>query len=374
MAYTGVDLYNSILFRTYQGRAGAYLNIDRANEIIRSGRVKLLEDDWKNIATQQAKDEISPLIKTGKTYTPNNNKVLLKPLIIVSVSIGTNAVITFDRPHNLAANTPIVVSGVQGTSASVMNVTISSYTILNAYAITTTIDTTGLTYTSGTGKAISEGYLIDDYYHLLAIELYCKQALSVSILAKKTNNVETILTISSSNNIRTGEMFYMVGNDLNDEIDVYVKKTAYNKIKLYTDAGLTIPIVNSPDNMFQASWTISRYLSRYADPLNSDQKIDTYKSTAYFPLSEVTENQLSIELYKPYQNQLDTSVTQLNYIVDYVTTLPEIDLENNVYDIYQIHNANFYDRLIEYAALKFQAVTSSGEDVQITEVIGGFKE
>ena len=373
MAYTGVDLYNSILFRTYQGRAGAYLNIDRANEIIRSGRVKLLEDDWKNIATQQAKDEISPLIKTGKTYTPNNNKVLLKPLIIVSVSIGTNAVITFDRPHNLAANTPIVVSGVQGTSASVMNVTISSYTIPNAYAITTTIDTTGLAYTSGTGKVISEGYLIDDYYHLLSIELYCKQKVS-EVLKVTTNNVKTIITIPSSNNIRTGEYLYFVGNDTDYEQYAYVKKTTYNTIQLFNDAALTSPITNTLSTSFSIGWTISRFLSRYADPLNSDQKIDTYKSTAYFPLSEVTENQLSIELYKPYQNQLDTSVTQLNYIVDYVTTLPEIDLENNVYDIYQIHNANFYDRLIEYAALKFQAVTSSGEDVQITEVIGGFKE
>jgi hypothetical protein len=373
MAYTGVDLYNSILFRTYQGKAGAYLNIDRANEIIRSGRVKLLDDDWKNIVTQQAKDEISPLIKTGKTYTPNNNKVLLKPLIISSVSIGANAVITFNRPHNLAANTPIVVSGVQGTIASTINISINTYTILNSYSITTTINTNGLVYTSGTGKAISDGYLIDDYYHLLAIQLYCKQKVS-SILSRTFDNTKFVLTAPSLNNIRTGEYLCFAANPSDEGSCAYVKKIAYNKIQLFADASLNIPITNTDSDFYLVGWSISRYLSRYADPLNSDQKIDTYKSTAYFPLSEVTENQLGIELYKPYQNQLDTSITQLNYIVDYVTTLPDIDLENDVYDIYQIHNANFYDRLIEYAALKFQAVTSSGEDVQITEVIGGFKE
>jgi hypothetical protein len=373
MAYTGVDLYNSILFRTYQGKAGAYLNIDRANEIIRSGRVKLLEDDWKNIATQQAKDEISPLIKTGKVYTPNNNKVLLKPLSISSISIGTNTVITFNRPHNLIANTTIIVSGVQGTASSVMNDEINNYAVLDAYSITTTIDTTGLTYTSGSGVAICEGYIVDDYYHLLTVQLNCKQKIS-EIISVTSNNVKTIVTLPASNNVRTGEYLYFVGSDTDYEQYVYVKKTTYNTVQLFNDADLTSPITNIPNTSFLVGWTISRFLNRYADPLNSDQKIDTYNSTAYFPLSEVTENQITIETYLPYTNRIDTSVTQQSYTIDYVTLLPEIDLDNDVYDIYQIHNANFYDRLIEYAALKFQAVTSSGEDVQITEVIGGFKE
>ena len=368
MAYTGADLYRDLGIRTYQGGAGAYLSVARANYIINSAIINLLERTYPNISRQQNIDEISPCIKTEKFYTPNNRQVLLKPLVISDVTIGSNPTITFNREHNLIANTPIVISGAIGVSG--IDGQFSSYTINDAYSIILNTTTAG-TYVTNSASAICSGYLIDDYYHLLAVQ-YQTRVNICQVLAKQTNSKQTILTVPSENNIRSGEYLYFVGNDANNQRVKYVKKVAYNKIQLFDDLSLTIPYVNVEDGVCEAGWVISRYYNRYADPLNSDQKIDVYYSDYFYPLYQVNDNRLSIVPYTDLGME-DNNVNDIGYLVDYVRTYQPIDVQNDVYDINQDFNAKFVDRLIEYATLKFQAMVSSGEDVQITEVIGGDK-
>lgn len=369
MAYTGADLYRDLQIRTYQGEAGAFLSVPRANYIVNSAVINLLERVYPLIARQQNIDEISPCIKTEKPFIPKNRQVLLKPLIITNVTIGLTPQVTFNRPHNLSASTSITISGVQGVSG--INATYTTFNIVNPYTISIpSITTTGV-YVSGTGLGTSASYIIDDYYHLLAVQ-YRTRVISTTILAKQTNSKQTILTIPSENNIRSGEYLYFVDNDANDSRVAYVKKVAYNKIQLFEDLSLTIPIVDVDSTIYNQGWTISRYYYRYADPLNSDQKIDVYYSDYFYPLYQINDNRLSIVPYT--ENGIeDTNVTDIEYRVDYVRTYPTIDLEDNVYDLHQDFNAKFIDKMIEYATLKFNALTSSGEDVQITEVIGGDK-
>lgn len=368
MAYTGADLYRDLGIRTYQGGAGAYLSVSRGNYIVNSAIVNLLERTYPNISRQQNIDEISPCVKTDKAFTPNNRQVLLKPLVIADVTIGSNPTVTFNREHNLIANTPIVISGSIGAGG--LDGEFSSYTINDAYSIILSTTTTG-SYVANSASAICSGYLIDDYYHLLAVQ-YKTRVNITEVLAKQTNSKQTILTVPSENNIRSGEYLHFVGTDLENDRIKYVKKVAYNKIQLFNDSSLTIPYVNVEDGVCEAGWVISRYYNRYADPLNSDQKIDVYYSDYFYPLYQVNDNRLSIVPYTELGLE-DSNVTDLMYVVDYIRTFPPIDLENDVYDIHQDFNAKFVDRLIEYATLKFQAMVSSGEDVQITEVIGGDK-
>jgi hypothetical protein len=364
MAYTGADLYRDLKIRTYQGEAGAFLSVPRANYVVNSAVINLLERIYPLIARQQNIDEISPCIKTDKPFIPKNRQVLLKPLIIASAQIQVNPSITFDRPHNLLAGVPIVITGVSGLTG-----TITTYSVTNAYTISITGYTSTGTYVPNSGYATSASYIIDDYYHLLAVQ-YRTRVISTTILAKQTNSKQTILTIPSENNIRSGEYLYFVGNDANDSRLAYVKKVAYNKIQLFQDVSLTIPIVDVDSTIYNEGWTISRYYYRYADPLNSDQKIDVYFSDYFYPLYQINDNRLSIVPYNQVGIE-DTRVTDIEYRVDYVRTYPPIDLEDSVYDLHQDFNAKFIDKMIEYATLKFNALTSSGEDVQITEVIGG---
>lgn len=395
--YTGVDLLNSIRFRTYSGAAGGYLNIDRVNELVRSGRVKILEDDWRKIVTQSSKDEISPLIKLSKDFIPNNNRVLFKPLVIASAKVtvvDTYIQITFDRPHNLpllffnlglTLSSPLIISGLNGLMETGQDASLNKewteyITYVNDYTIQVDVQGTGYntqplnTTVTGKGQMTSEAW-VSDYYHLLSISHTYEETYNhVKVLNVNNNSKLTEITTTYNNNFRTGQAIKGVGFTglTAPTFDCYVMKTDENKIRLFTDVNLTVPYIVA------GSWISGGVLSvedtTYADPNNSDQNIDNYNSTAYFPLYKLGENSVTIDTYILYTNTPSTNITEKIFTLDYISELPSINLEDNVYDIYQIHNANFYDRLIEYCALKFQAITSSGEDVQITETIGGFKE
>jgi hypothetical protein len=369
VAYTGKDLYNDLLVRTYNGVAGAYLNTDRANYVINSAIINLIEATYPSISRQQNIDEISPCVKTEKKFIPNNHKVLLKPLIITNVTIGATPTITFNREHNLIAGTEIQISEVEG--ATQVNGTFTNYTTPTSTAIVISGITTSGAYTLGTGKAISNEYIIDDYYHLLAVQYQYKQILPITVKSVLKTPYKTLITLSAENNIRSGELLNFSNfNGLSLIGDKYVKKVAYNQIELYNDSLLTDAYSASGTYLFGG--TIKRYGNRYADHLNSDQKIDVYPSTAYYPLYQSNDNRLSIVPYTRF-NQEDTSVEELFYNVDYVRQYTPIDTTNNVYDIHQDFNAKFCDRILEYATLKFNAMTSDGEGIEITEVIGGVK-
>jgi len=333
MAYTGVDLYNDLQVRTNQGQAGAFLNIDRANYVVNSAIINQFEKVVSQLAIQRNTDEVSPCVKRDVPYTPNNSKVLLKPLVIASAQIQVNPNITFDRPHNLIAGTPIVINGVTALSG-----TITTYTIVNDYKINITGYTSTGTYQALSGYATSDGYIISDYYHLLAIQYQSKVNLGLSILNKVANSNLTILTIPSNNNIRTGEYLYMSGGVVDEDVNVYVEQVAYNKIKLYSDAEFKYPVTDANPDWYLSNWSIYRTYNRYADPLNPDQKVDVYRSNFYYPLYQSSDNNLSVEVYDKHK-RVDTNVAPTAFIVDYVRTFPPIDLENDSYDIHQDFNS-----------------------------------
>ena len=379
MAYTGVDLYNALKVRTNQGAAGAYLNIDRANVLLQSGRIKLLEADYGTMQQQKSIDEISPYVKTGKRYALFNTSVPLKPLQITNITAATNTfTITFDRAMSLQDGS-LHFSGISGTGDVLsLNDTDRNIVVVDNYTITIDFGSPiTMTYLGGGQITPNDNSLdnwIYDYYHLLAVALEYREDLSISILGIKCTNLYTEITVSWSNNLRSGEYLVFDGLDVLGTVsDVYIKKVAQNKVRLFNDAALTSPVIYGVAEYGSGGYIV-RYNIRYADPLRSDQKIDVYHSTAYYPLYELGEIRIYIPTYIPYTNIPTTNIGHLAYIVDYISVMDEIDLTNNTTDILAYHNANFYDRLIEYVALKFDAMTGSSEDVQITEVIGGFKE
>ena len=382
MAYTGVDFYNDLQIRTNQGSAAAFLSTDRANYFAKQAIVSLVQENYRSITEQTSVDEISPLIQTNKTFVPNNGQVLLKPLDIINIEVGvvnTSFIVTFNRPHNFdfAANPniPIAIFGIVGTgvleSLNDDSWTANEDTLTNnPNSILVPIPATTGTYVSGgivtpdTINPINIGAenWVYDYYNYLSCKLEYTENLGLDILGVDNKLGQFVMTIGTNNNIRTGEYLNFTGFGGLTIGNKYVKKIAYNKIKLYNDEKLKTPYVNA--NTYTSGGVITRTSTlRSALPYPSDFKNDVYQPTPRYPLFETNENRLKI-----YPNE---GITQTKYVLDYIKQFYEIDVENNTTDLHYYYNALFCTKIIERSAQMFFAMVSSGEDIQIGNVIGG---
>lgn len=381
--YTGADLYTDLQIRLRQGRSGAYLSTPRANMIVNQSVTKLLEENYRSLINQGAIDEINPLIKTYASFYPNNKKVLLKPLVVLSVAnpSANTYVMTFATPHNIdpALNPIVMVSfnGMQGGTYNLFNGNVYDATVLSSTTIQVSeLGITG-TYTDYSGQCVASSfsgggtinYWPSDYYHLLAVNCVSRVSLNYTIVGVK--NLSTFDITIGPNNLRTGELlrFTNFGGIAGLSGDKYIKKMGDRKIRLYNDALLQTPYTTT--GTWTSGGTIERYYgvaprTRYAEPLVSDQKADMSWISPLFPLYAVSENELVC--YTSDMNH-DTNITQLQYVMDYITTQAEIDVTNSVTDLNQTYNQEFCRKIIETSAQLWFAINSSAEDVQITEVI-----
>jgi hypothetical protein len=390
MAYTGVDFYNDLQIRTNQGSAAAFLSTDRANYFAKQAIVSLVQENYRSITEQTSVDEISPLIQTYKTFVPYNGQVLLKPLDIIKIEYQTvddsdYLLITFNRPHNFDFDT--YPSGIKIAFYDIVGT--GDFSALNNTSVIVTEDTitnnpnavkhflastTSATYTRG-GIAIPDnitipppnlnalgGNWVYDYYNYLSCKLEYTENLGLEILGIDNKLGQFVMTIGTNNNIRTGEYLNFTGFGGLTIGNKYVKKIAYNKIKLYNDEKLKTPYVNV--NTYTSGGVITRTSTlRSALPYPSDFKNDVYLPTPRYPLFETNENRLKI-----YPNE---GITQTKYVLDYIKQFYEIDVENNTTDLHYYYNALFCTKIIERSAQMFFAMVSSGEDIQIGNVIGG---
>lgn len=381
MAYTGVDFYNDLQIRTNQGSAAAFLSTDRANYFAKQAIISLVQDNYRSITEQSSVDEISPLIQTNKTFVPLQNQLLLKPLSVVSgvavYDVGdflTTLTITFNRPHLISVGgqaalmTPNGLTGT-GNVSYWQSLVGEAYTAVDEYTLeiirfgdeTATI-TGGEYYVIGTNDAISANYNVYDYYNYLSCKLEYTENLGLDILGVDNKLGQFVITIGANNNIRTGEYLDFTSFGGLTIGKKYVKKIAYNKIKLYNDEKLKTQYVNA--NTYTSGGVITRTSNlRTAFPYPSDLKNDVYPPTPRYPLFETNENRLAI-----YPNE---GITQTKYVLDYIKRFYEIDVTNNVTDIYYYYNALFCTKILERSAQLFYAMVSSGEDIQIENVIGG---
>lgn len=370
--YTGLQLSEDLDIRVRQTNAGAYLSPERKNYAIRMAVVKTLERKYKSIIKQSSVDKISPLIKTYTPFTPYNNQVLIKPLHISSIANPSGNIfqIVFDRPHNIDFTTfptiDITFSGLEGgTYDSLNGETYSASVDLSLPLTAVRITALGLsgTYTPNTGQAVGD-YWLSDYYHLLATSLECLVNLNVSVNDIKLGT-KCQITICT-NNIRNREKLKFSGfGGLSGLTGYkYVHKTGERKIVIYEDINLTTP--TTVTGTYTSGGTIERLHNEYCEPDVSDEKISPYPATPHFPLFDINSNRL-----REYSSFMNTNsfITNIGYYVDYITVQAEIDITNDTTDLLQTYNQEMCRDIIEEAALLFFAINTSGEDVQIAEVI-----
>jgi len=370
--YTGLQLSRDLDIRVRQTNAAAYLSPAKKNYFLRMAVVKLLEDRYKTMVKQKSVDEISPLIKTYADFTPFNNKVLLKPLHISTITnvSGNIFQVVFDRPHNIDfttfTNVNITFSGIEGGTYTNLNGNTYSAIVDIALPLTAIrVTQSGITgtYTLSTGEAIGD-YWLSEYYHLLATRLDSLKNLNLVI--KKVNTAGICRITIGTHNLRTGEYlnFSNFGGLTGLTGYKYIKRIGDRGIAVYDDVNLTIP--TAVTGTYTSGGIIKRKYQRYCEPLLSDQKISTYQATELFPLYETNENRLAC--YSSEQNA-NSYITNINYSVDYITRQANIDITNNTTDLLQTYNQEMCRMIIEMAAEYFYAVNTSGEDIQILEAI-----
>ena len=370
--YTGLQLSRDLDIRVRQTNAAAYLSPAKKNYFIKMAIVKLLESRYKTLSKQSSVDEISPLIKTYADFVPFNNKVLLKPLHVSTITnvSGNIFQVVFDRPHNIDFTTfsplDVTFSGVEG--GTYVNLNGNTYSAVVDVALPLTairITQAGLTgaYTPNTGE-ISGDYWLSEYYHLLASRLDSLKNLNLVI--KKVITAGTCRITVGTNNLRTGEYlnFSSFGGLTGLTGYKYVKKISDRVIAIYNDVNLTVP--TTVTGTYTSGGVIKRKYERYCEPLTSDQKISTYDATELFPLYETNENRL--RCYSS-DNNTNTYVSNINYSVDYITRQANIDIEDNTTDLLQTYNQEMCRMIIEAASEYFYAVNTAGEDIQILEAI-----
>lgn len=376
MAYTGKNLYDDLAIRVYQGGAGAFLNTNRAQYVVGYAVKEALEKRYNSIIKQQSTDEINGLVKTDKLFPVVNSKVQLKPLEIVNIQVGQTNVsflIKFNRIPNLNfaeynSGVPIYFSGIVGTSnISALNnsslgafpdtINDDPYSILVQYPSTAGFyEKGGIATPDIYGIGVDDSLWIYDYYHLLAAALTGYKKINTTI--SSVDNVKERITLTS-NNIRTGEKLLLTlpGTNISNTV-AYAKMVGLNVCELYTTEVLTTK--TSITGTYTSGGTVYRYLERYAEPSPSDTKISAYGANEYFPLYQTTENELTI---------LPDDFIQPYYRVDYISSLSQIDVTNDIADLTQVYNLTILGDIIELAAMKFFALTSSQVDVQITNAI-----
>jgi len=381
--YTGKQLGDDLATRVRQGPFTGYFGTDEKNQYVRMAVTSLLEENYASVVRQGATDEINPLVKIYKPFLPFNKKVLLKPLHIVSIANPStnNYDITFDRDHNIDFTTYPTVSvtfdGLQGGTYSNFNGNVyDAIFVTNKTIRVNELGITG-TYTNNTGECSASSdpaggktnYWPSDYYHLLAVAVVCRANLNVTVSAVK--NISTVDITVGINNFDDRELlrFSSFGGLSGLTGDKYIKKIGDRKIRLYNDANLTVPFTTS------GTWTsggvIERYYGRspkrrYCEPFPSDQRVDSSEITPWWPLYTVAGNE--IVCYTSESN-FDTNITQIEYLMDYISIQAIIDTENDITDLLQTYNQQFCNKIIERAAKLFYAMNSSQADIQISEVI-----
>jgi hypothetical protein len=370
--YTGLQLSQDLDTRVRQTNAAAYLSPARKNYFLRMAVVKMLEDNYVQVVKQKSVDEISPLIKTYTPFVPYNNKVLIKPLHIVSIANPSGNIfqIVFDRPHNIDFATfttiDVTFSGLEGGTYTTLNgETYSASVDLSLPLTAIRITAIGLsgTYTPNTGEVTGD-YWCADYYHLLAISLNCLKNLNVTIV--KVNTAGGCLITLGTHNIRTGERlkFSSFGGLTGLTGYKYVKKIGERQIRIYDDVGLTTQ--TTVTGTYTSGGIIEREHNEYCEYDYSDGKISADTATEHFPLFDANDNRL--RCYSSFMNS-NSYITNIKYYVDYIVRQAYIDITDATTDLLQTYNQEMCRTIIERAALMFFATNTSGEDVQITETL-----
>lgn len=187
---------------------------------------------------------------------------------------------------------------------------------------------------------------VTDYQHLLSIKAKFTEPIPGITIKSINGTSPATITISGTNNIRTGESYVISGvlGMLNINGTVYLKRLNSTTFSLYSNSGLTVPVIGT--GTYSSGGTFNKVYYNYCKPSFSDRKISTLgEPTINYPKFEMTQN--SVKIYP-----LDKTCTEVK--IDYIIKPTVfIDSANSLVDLELTYPIKFLYYVADVSAQLF---------------------
>ena len=336
-----------------------FLDKAKTKRLFKDTLFRLLDQKIANLGGQRSTNEIGNLLKLGRIYSINNNKIVLgkTPIVNVTVINATTFEVTTGFDHNMITGDSAVISGVSGTlTIPTINATLpvtvigpSTFRVTVASATGVAVINTGNAYTSKQ---------IQDYYATWAVKPTFLTETKYSI-TKATNTSPIRITVTRTNNLRTGDTVNITGSlgNTNANGTHYLKKISPTTADLYADNLFAVPVAGS--GAYTTGGKLVQVISDWAKPLVSDKKIA--------PLSRATIDFLKFDEGDHALRFMPSDNVCSEIEIDYISTPKEIDFSDTDTDYTLYYNERFLYLLIDKAAENFEAQIRDVEGVQIQQ-------
>lgn len=360
---TGAELYGNFQEQISQYTTD-YVSPPLANYILNKSLLEQIEDNYDKFATQENKDEIAGLIKTGVVKTPTGNAISLgyNPILSITASSATTYTITFEFPLTVGVGITATIAGLSTVLNANGTYTYSLTNGLGLYTITSErVIVIGVSAASGTASNEGIGNAsnsIIDYLHILAVKSTFEEYTGYN-LTNATNASPIVITTTRFNNLRDKEKIKItsvVGNT-NANGTHYIEKRKTPTAALYSNEKLTIPVAGN--SSYTSGGTITRIVEEYCKVMESDRKKTVSVPTITNPQFEISEKRVLVY-------PLNETCAELK--VDYLSTSPiNIDVEDDATELNNYFNTTFLQKVINRGARIFKAIVNSPEEYQLIQ-------
>jgi hypothetical protein len=345
---TGFD-FDKLFDRKTDKAYTGFFNPTKKTALYREALILAIENKYRNLDEQREYDDLSGVTKTNQVYSllPSQaNQIYTQPLAISAITVtSSQLIITTVFPHYLAVGQNMTTSGIQGyTTANPINGTFPVLSVTNANTLTLSGSFGSVmgSWTAGSGQ-ISFANMISDYRHLLTIKAKFTRPLKALSITNATNATPIVITVSTYNNIRTGEQLQInqvVGNTAANGT-FYVQQISSFSFQLFTDKALATPVVGNAN--YVSGGIMAKVDYQYASPLVPDRKKDMYSAaTSIYPKAETANGMLKIQPF-------DLSCTEIT--IDYITTdLVDINPLDSALNLELTYPADFLYYVADTAA------------------------
>lgn len=374
MPYTGNNFLQNLRNIVSQYTT-EFISVPFGNLLAMRALFNLIEDRYaKN--SQKSLDEISGLLKVDKEFLVYNNRSLVLPYLPIS-SIAVQTVgppgiytINFSRNHNLGNGVGVTISGVTVATNANGNYTFAtSLTANGQYVITSSTSINIRVATAAiagglNGQMVADN-MVTDYYHLLNANVLFSQQIE-PVVTNATNATPIVISITSTNNLRTTERIKISGVQGNTSAngEFYIKKQKKDTFAIFDE--YTEPIFTNPaigNGVYTSGGVLAKVYERDCQVLLSDQKITKYKPKPNSPFLQTGDKEL---IYYPLEYECS------RVSLDYISLAAEIDCNNNTIDLLLTYNINFLNILIDMAARDFLRIVNSPEEfAMFQQTLGG---
>lgn len=351
MATTWATLYLYLQQKVGKPYTG-FLGPARANRLVRESLFLGADLRYRGLDTQKDYDELSVLIKTGKTHTPINNIISLLPASILSIGqsggLSPTVTIVTRTPHWMITGSTATVAGVAGY-------VMASGSFDGNWVITRLSDTsfsyvaTGAQVTSGaytgTARTYNVAQTVLDYYHYFEGKAKYSKLLTPTITGI-TIAADAVITTNVRHNLRAEDQIVIASVTGTGVLPTNINGTQ-TVTEIISSTQFKIG-VSTLTGTYTSGGTLSRDYYKWC--VQYIDKIGVFgKPSLEYPRVEFTENAIKI-----YANETLLTETCTEFTINYMATpAVEPDMANTTLDLEFYYSKGFLYFLMDKAAELF---------------------